>query len=58
MGCNSEEIKMQPGRDSVKRTKVAHMDMVSRHYAIRASFMTGSIFGLMLKIELAVAKKD
>ncbi|KAH4005146.1 hypothetical protein HBI13_024800 [Parastagonospora nodorum] len=53
-----EEIRMLPGRDPVKRTKVAHMDMVSRHYAIQASFMTGSIFGLMLKIELAVEKKD
>jgi len=49
---------MLPGRHPVKRTKVAHMDMVSRQYAIEVSFMTGSIFGLMLKMELAVENKN
>jgi hypothetical protein len=54
----SQELKMLPDRDPVKRTKVAHIDMYIREAAIRASFMTGGIFGLLLDLKLAIAKED
>jgi hypothetical protein len=51
---NSQDYKILPDRDLVKRTQTAHVDMYSREAAIRASYMTGSIFGLVLDIRLAV----
>jgi hypothetical protein len=47
-----------PERDPVKRIKVAHVDMVSRKHAVRASYTTGNIFGLLLNIKLAVEELD
>ncbi|KAF2034728.1 hypothetical protein EK21DRAFT_107856 [Setomelanomma holmii] len=49
-----QEIKVLAERDPVKRTKLAHVDMYTRDAAVRASFMVGHVFGLMLKIQLAV----
>jgi hypothetical protein len=55
---NSQELKLLPERDSVKRTRVAHIDMLTREAAIRASYMSGSIFGLVLDIKLAIDKDE
>ncbi|CAN9389181.1 unnamed protein product [Alternaria alternata] len=41
-------------RDPVKRTRTAYVDMYSRKVAVRASYEVGSIFGLIVKIKLAV----
>jgi hypothetical protein len=55
---NSQELKVLPVRDPVKRTKAAYIDMVTRAAAIRASYMTGDIFGLLLDIKLAVEDEN
>jgi hypothetical protein len=54
----SKELKLLPQRDPIKGTKVAHIDMVTRHYAVRASYMTGYIFGLLVDIKLAIEKEE
>ncbi|KAB2100922.1 hypothetical protein AG0111_0g10775 [Alternaria gaisen] len=41
-------------RDPVKRTRTAYVDMYSRKVAVRASYEVGGIFGLIVKIKLAV----
>ncbi|KAL1793116.1 hypothetical protein ACET3X_008098 [Alternaria dauci] len=41
-------------RDPVKRTRTAYVDMYSREVAVRASYEFGGIFGLIVKIKLAV----
>ncbi|KAF2832152.1 hypothetical protein CC86DRAFT_462519 [Ophiobolus disseminans] len=51
------EFKILSGRDPAKRTQIAHVDMVTREAAVKASYMTGSIFGLMLDIRLAVEQE-
>ncbi|KAF1920065.1 hypothetical protein BDU57DRAFT_508165 [Ampelomyces quisqualis] len=53
-----QKLNMLPYQDPIKRTKVAHIDMYTRESAIRASYMTGSIFGLLPDIQLAVEKED
>jgi len=54
----SRAIKILEIRDPVKRTRTAQLDMWTRNAAIRASFLYGSIFGLYLNMELAVAIKN
>lgn len=54
---NSEDVRLLPERDEIKGTKTAHMDMSTRQAAIRASHMTGGIFGLLLKLELVVEQE-
>jgi hypothetical protein len=49
----SQGIKVLPIRDPNKGTQVAHIDMLTRHDAVRASFTVGSIFGLIPNLELA-----
>ncbi|CAN9411628.1 unnamed protein product [Alternaria alternata] len=41
-------------RDPFKRTRTAYVDMYSRKVAVRASYEVGGIFGLIVKIKLAV----
>ncbi|KAG9196602.1 hypothetical protein G6011_01723 [Alternaria panax] len=41
-------------RDPVKRTRTAYVDMYSRKVAVHASYEVGGIFGLIVKIKLAV----
>jgi hypothetical protein len=55
---NSLELKMLPGRDPIKRTQVAHIDLVTRTAAKHASYMFGYVFGLMLHIMLAVEDEE
>ncbi|KAF2854522.1 hypothetical protein T440DRAFT_387606 [Plenodomus tracheiphilus IPT5] len=52
---SSRDLKFLKVRDPVKRTKMVQLDMWSRISAVRASCMHGSIFGLKLQIELAMA---
>ncbi|KAI2479513.1 RNA-binding protein [Pyrenophora tritici-repentis] len=47
-------ITIHPERDPVKRTRTAHVDMTTRSSAVRASYEVGGIFGLVVKIRLAV----
>ncbi|KAI4691472.1 uncharacterized protein J4E84_003766 [Alternaria hordeiaustralica] len=47
-------ITILPEREPVKRTRTAYIDMDSRKEAIRASYEVGSIYGLIVKIKLAV----
>lgn len=49
---------MLPERDPIKRIKVAHIDFYTRETAIRASYLTGDIFGLLLDIKLIVENED
>ncbi|CAE7201543.1 RNA-binding protein [Pyrenophora teres f. teres] len=51
---NLYSITIHPERDQVKRTRTAHVDMTTRSSAVRASYEVGGIFGLMVKIRLAV----
>ncbi|KAH6867031.1 hypothetical protein BKA58DRAFT_216328 [Alternaria rosae] len=47
-------IAILPEREPVKRTRTAYIDMYSRDEAVRASYEVGSIYGLIVKIKLAV----
>ncbi|CAO2648811.1 Nn.00g097600.m01.CDS01 [Neocucurbitaria sp. VM-36] len=48
------DIVLLEERDSIRRTRVAHIDMWTRKAAIRASYHVGHIFGLCLSIRLAI----
>ena len=50
----SVDVTLLPDHDSVKRTRTAHVDMDSRKAAVRASYEFGAIYGLLVKIKLAV----
>jgi hypothetical protein len=50
----SIDVTLLPERDPVKRTRTAHVDMDSRWAAVRASYEVGGIYGLVIKIQLAV----
>lgn len=50
----SRNVTILSVRDPVKRTRTAYVDMYSRKVAVRASYEVGGIFGLIVKIKLAV----
>lgn len=54
MDVNSRRVTLLPERDPVKGTRSVHIDMDSRRAAVYASFQHGHVFGLMVKIKLAV----
>jgi hypothetical protein len=56
--CSSQDVKILPGRDPIKRTQVAHVDFSTRDAAIRASFSIGNIFGLIPDLKLAVPRDE
>lgn len=51
---NIRRVTLLSERDPVKGTRTAHVDMDSRRAAVYASFQHGHIFGLVVKIKLAV----
>jgi hypothetical protein len=51
---SSVDVTLLPDRDPVKGTRAAHVDMDSRRAAVHASFEVGGIYGLVVKIKLAV----
>ncbi|EUC38660.1 hypothetical protein COCCADRAFT_32314 [Bipolaris zeicola 26-R-13] len=51
---NIRRVTLLPERDPVKGTRSVHIDMDSRRAAVYASFQHGHVFGLMVKIKLAV----
>lgn len=50
----SRDVTLLSKRDPLKRTRTAYVDMYSRNVAVRASYEVGGIFGLIVKIKLAV----
>ena len=50
----SVDVTLLPDREPVKRTRTAYVDMDSRKVAVRASYEVGGIYGLVVKIRLAV----
>jgi hypothetical protein len=50
----SQNIAILPEREPAKRTKTAYIDMYSREKAVHASYEVGAIYGLIVKIKLAV----
>ncbi|KAH9860410.1 hypothetical protein J1614_011741 [Plenodomus biglobosus] len=52
------DLKFLEMQDPVKRTKTVQLDMWTRRAAVMASYMYGSIFGLILDIKMAVATTE
>jgi hypothetical protein len=46
-----------PGRDPVRNTRTAYINMVDRKSAIAATYARSNIFGLLLDIRITTAKK-
>ncbi|KAJ4321764.1 hypothetical protein N0V94_002731 [Neodidymelliopsis sp. IMI 364377] len=53
-----DTITFLPDRDPLRRTQTAHIDMSSKETAMRASYLTGAVYGLIVDIRLAVEKQE
>jgi len=49
----SRNLRILEERHPVKRTRTAYIDMYTRTAARQASYMVGSIYGLMVHVRLA-----
>jgi hypothetical protein len=49
---------MLPDREPTNRSRTAYVDMVGRQAAIRASYLRGSIFGLVPDLKLALENEE
>lgn len=54
----STKITILPERDPMLGTKTAHIEMSSRKAALQASHATGSMYGLIYKVRLAVEHEN